>query len=257
MSFIVIPAIDLKEGKCVRLEQGLMDRETVFCDNPAEQAREWAGQGAELLHIVDLDGAFAGVPKNKEAISAIVNSISIPTQLGGGIRDMATIEAYLTLGVGRVILGTAAQRNPELVMEACRLFPGRIVVGIDARNGMVAVKGWAEVTDVRASDLARRFEGYGVTAIIYTDISRDGMMGGPNIAATKALAEAVSIPVIASGGVSSLSDVENLMHIESFGVTGVITGRAIYDGALRLAEAIALTKKQTYDQRPETVDLKT
>jgi phosphoribosylformimino-5-aminoimidazole carboxamide ribotide isomerase len=244
MSFIVIPAIDLKEGKCVRLEQGLMDRDTVFCDNPAEQAREWAGQGAELLHLVDLDGAFAGVPKNKEAITAIVNSISIPTQLGGGIRDMPTIEAYLALGVGRVILGTASQRNPELVMEACRLFPGRIVVGIDAKNGMVAVKGWAEVTDARAVDLARRFEGYGVAAIIYTDISRDGMMAGPNIEATKALAKAVSIPVIASGGVSALKDIENLIAIESFGVSGVITGRAIYTGALGLAEAIELTKKQ-------------
>jgi phosphoribosylformimino-5-aminoimidazole carboxamide ribotide isomerase len=247
MSFIVIPAIDLKEGKCVRLEQGLMERDTVFCENPAEQAREWAGQGAELLHIVDLDGAFAGVPKNKEAITAIVNSIPIPTQLGGGIRDLPTIEAYLVLGVGRVILGTAAQRNPELVMEACRLFPGRIVVGIDAKNGMVAVKGWAEVTDARAVDLARRFEGYGVAAIIYTDISRDGMMAGPNIEATKALAEAVSIPVIASGGVSSLADIENLMTVETFGVSGVITGRAIYTGAFKLAEAIALTKKQTSD----------
>lgn len=252
MSFVVIPAIDLKEGKCVRLEQGLMERDTVFCDNPAEQAREWAGQGAELLHIVDLDGAFAGVPKNKEAISAIVSTIFIPTQLGGGIRDMPTIEAYLALGVGRVILGTAAQKDPDLVMKACRLFPGRIVVGIDAKNGMVAVKGWAEVTDARAVDLARRFEGYGVAAIIYTDISRDGMMAGPNIEATKALAEAVTIPVIASGGVSSLSDIENLMAIESFGVTGVITGRAIYTGALKLAEAIALTKnrRKTDDLRP-------
>jgi phosphoribosylformimino-5-aminoimidazole carboxamide ribotide isomerase len=244
MSFIVIPAIDLKEGKCVRLEQGLMERDTIFCDNPAEQAREWERQGGELLHIVDLDGAFAGVPKNKEAITAIINSIAIPTQLGGGIRDMPTIEAYLALGVGRVILGTAAQRNPELVMEACRLFPGRIVVGIDAKNGMVAVKGWAEVTDAKAVDLARKFEGYGVAAIIYTDISRDGMMAGPNIAATKALAEAISIPVIASGGVSSLRDIENLMAIELSGVTGVITGKAIYTGAIRLAEAVELTKKQ-------------
>jgi phosphoribosylformimino-5-aminoimidazole carboxamide ribotide isomerase len=243
MSFIVIPAIDLKEGKCVRLEQGLMERDTVFCDNPAEQACKWAMQGAELLHIVDLDGAFAGVPKNKEAIKTIVNSISIPTQLGGGIRDMPTIEAFLSLGIGRVILGTAAQKDPDLVIEACRLFPGRIVVGIDAKNGMVAVKGWAEVTDARAADLARRFEGYGVAAIIYTDISRDGMMAGPNIEATKALAKAISIPVIASGGVSSLKDIENLMAIETFGVSGVITGRAIYTGALRLAEAIELTKK--------------
>jgi phosphoribosylformimino-5-aminoimidazole carboxamide ribotide isomerase len=240
---IVIPAIDLKEGKCVRLEQGLMERDTVFCDNPAEQAREWELQGAELLHIVDLDGAFAGEPANKEAITAIVKAISIPTQLGGGIRDIPTIEAYLLLGIGRVILGTAAQRNPELVKEACRLFPGRIVVGIDAKNGMVAVQGWAEVTGTRAVDLARQFEGYGVAAIIYTDISRDGMMAGPNLEATMGLAEAISIPVIASGGVSSLVDIENLLAIESSGVTGVITGKAIYTGAIKLAEAIALTKK--------------
>jgi len=239
---IVIPAIDLKEGKCVRLEQGLMEKDTVFCDSPAEQAAEWQRQGAELLHIVDLDGAFAGEPKNRSAIEAIVKALAIPTQLGGGIRDIPTIEAYLALGLGRVILGTAAQRNPALVDEACRLFPGRIVVGIDAKNGMVAVQGWAEVTDVTAVELAKRFEGYGVAAIIYTDISRDGMMQGPNIAATRELAEAIAIPVIASGGVSSLKDIENLMAVESAGVTGVITGKAIYTGAIRLAEAIALTK---------------
>jgi phosphoribosylformimino-5-aminoimidazole carboxamide ribotide isomerase len=244
MSFVVIPAIDLKGGKCVRLEQGLMERDTVFCDNPAEQAIEWVRQGGELLHIVDLDGAFAGIPKNREAISAIIAAISIPTQLGGGIRDISTIEAYLSLGVARVILGTAAQRNPELVMEGCRLFPGRIVVGIDAKDGMVAVQGWAEVTGIRAVDLARKFEGYGVSAIIYTDISRDGMMGGPNIEATKSLAEAISIPVIASGGVSSLKDIENLIAVESSGVTGVITGKAIYTGAFRLAEAVELTRRR-------------
>jgi phosphoribosylformimino-5-aminoimidazole carboxamide ribotide isomerase len=249
MSFIVIPAIDLKGGKCVRLEQGLMERDTVFSDNPAEQASEWVRQGGELLHIVDLDGAFAGVPKNRTAISAIVSSISIPTQLGGGIRDISTIEAYLELGIGRVILGTAAQRNPELVMEGSRLFPGRIVVGIDAKEGMVAVQGWAEVTGMRAVDLARKFEGYGVAAIIYTDISRDGMMAGPNIAATKALAEAISIPVIASGGVSSLKDIEKLMAVESSGVTGVITGKAIYTGAFRLAEAVDLTRAGKYINR--------
>ena len=240
---IVIPAIDLKEGRCVRLEQGLMDRDTVFNDNPVAQALEWQRQGAELLHIVDLDGAFAGEPKNRDAIEAIVCAISIPTQLGGGIRDLATVEAYLSLGLSRVILGTAAQRNPELVREACARFPGRIVVGIDARNGMVAVEGWAEVTGVTAVDLARKFEGYGVVAIIYTDIARDGMLQGPNLEATRALAEAVSIPVIASGGVSTLKDIENLMAIEQFGVTGVITGKAVYTGAIRLAEAIALAKR--------------
>ena len=241
---IVIPAIDLKEGKCVRLEQGLMDKDTVFCDNPAEQALEWERQGGELLHMVDLDGAFAGEPKNREAIEAIVKAITIPTQLGGGIRDIATIEAYLSLGVGRVILGTAAQRNPALVEEACRLFPGRIVVGIDAKNGMVAVQGWAEVTGITAVDLARKFEGFGVAAVIYTDISRDGMMQGPNIAATQALAEAIGIPVIASGGVSSLRDIENLLAIEASGIAGVITGKAIYTGAINLAEAVALTKRK-------------
>ncbi|KAF0220551.1 MAG: phosphoribosylformimino-5-aminoimidazole carboxamide ribotide [Geobacteraceae bacterium] len=240
---IVIPAIDLKDGKCVRLEQGLMERDTVFCDNPAEQALEWERQGAELLHIVDLDGAFAGVPRNRSSIEAIVGAVRIPTQLGGGIRDIVTIRAYLDLGLSRVILGTAAQRNPSLVEEACRLFPDRIVVGIDAKNGMVAVQGWAEVTDVRAVDLAKKFEDFGVAAVIYTDISRDGMMQGPNIEATMALAEAVRIPVIASGGVSSLKDIENLMTIEASGVIGVITGKAVYTGAIRLAEAVALTKK--------------
>jgi len=239
---IVIPAIDLKEGKCVRLEQGLMDKDTVFNDDPAAQALEWQRQGAELLHIVDLDGAFAGEPKNRAAIEAIVGAISIPAQLGGGIRDLATIEAYLALGLSRVIIGTAAQRNPDLVKEACARFPGRIVVGIDAKNGMVAVQGWAEVTDISASDLARKFEGFGVAAIIYTDISRDGMLQGPNLEATRALAEAVAIPVIASGGVSRLDDIKNLMAIEKSGVTGVITGKAVYTGAIKLAKAIALTK---------------
>lgn len=239
---LVIPAIDLKEGKCVRLEQGLMEKDTVFNDDPAAQARAWQEQGAELLHIVDLDGAFAGEPKNRSAIEAILTAITIPAQLGGGIRDLATIEAYLSLGLSRVIIGTAAQRNPELVREACAKFPGRIVVGIDAKNGMVAVQGWAEVTDVTAIDLARRFEGFGVSAIIYTDISRDGMLQGPNLEATRALAEAVSIPVIASGGVSTLRDIENLMAIEAFGVSGVITGKAVYTGAIRLSEAIALTR---------------
>ena len=240
---LVIPAIDLKSGACVRLEQGLMDKETVFNHNPAAQALEWQSHGAELLHIVDLDGAFAGKPQNRPAIEAIVQSIDIPVQLGGGVRDIAIIEAYLSLGVSRVIIGTAAQRNPGLVREACLKFPGRIVVGIDAKNGMAAVQGWAEVTNVTAIELARKFEDCGVTAIIYTDISRDGMLIGPNLEATRLLAESVSIPVIASGGVSSLEDIEELMMIEQSGVTGVITGRAIYTGAFELSEAIALTRK--------------
>jgi len=239
---IVIPAIDLKDGKCVRLEQGLMERDTVFNDNPGAQARAWQDQGAELLHIVDLDGAFAGEPKNREAIESIVRAVSIPTQLGGGIRDIATIEAYLSLGIGRVIIGTAAQRNPELVKDACERFPGRIVVGIDAKDGMVAVQGWAEVTGITAVELAKKFEGFGVAAIIYTDISRDGMLQGPNIEATRQLAESINIPVIASGGLSSLKDIENLLTVESAGVSGVITGKAIYTGAISLAEAIKVGK---------------
>jgi len=239
---IVIPAIDLKDGKCVRLEQGLMERDTVYSEDPAATARRWQEEGGELLHIVDLDGAFAGVPKNRAAIEAIVNAIDIPSQLGGGIRDLETIEAYLALGLSRVIIGTAAQRNPQLVTDACRRFPGKIVVGIDAKNGMVAVQGWAEVTDVTAIDLAKRFEGDGVAAIIYTDIARDGMLQGPNLEATRTLAEAVKIPVIASGGVSSLKDIENLLAIEQYGVSGVITGKAIYSGALNLREAVRLAK---------------
>lgn len=242
---IVIPAIDLKDGKCVRLEQGLMERDTVYSIDPAATARRWQEEGGELLHIVDLDGAFAGVPKNRAAIEAIVKAIDIPAQLGGGIRDLATIEAYLSLGLSRVIIGTAAQRTPELVTEACRRFPGQIVVGIDAKNGMVAVQGWAEVTDITAVDLARKFENDGVAAIIYTDIARDGMLQGPNLEATRALAEAVGIPVIASGGVSSLKDIENLLAIEKYGVSGVITGKAIYSGALDLGAAVALTKRTT------------
>jgi len=241
---IVIPAIDLKEGNCVRLEQGLMEKDTVFSDNPGAQAKAWQDAGAELLHIVDLDGAFAGEPKNRSAIEAILANLTIPAQLGGGIRDIATIEAYLGMGLSRVIIGTAAQRNPELVIEACRKFPGQIVVGIDAKNGMVAVQGWAEVTDITAIDLAKKFEGYGVSAIIYTDISRDGMMQGVNIDATRQLAEAISIPVIASGGLSSLADIEKLMAIEESGVVGAITGKAVYTGAIDLKEAVALTKRE-------------
>ncbi len=240
---LVIPAIDLKNGACVRLEQGLMDRDTVFSQDPAGQARIWQDAGAEIIHLVDLDGAFAGVPRNRDAISAILQAITLPAQLGGGIRDLATIEAYLQLGLSRVIIGTAAQRNPTLVTEACRAFPGQIVVGIDAKDGLVAVQGWAEVTSVTAVDLAKRFEDSGIAAIIYTDISRDGMMGGPNIEATRHLATSVSVPIIASGGVSSLQDIEQLMRVESAGVSGVITGKAIYTGALDLRAAIALTKQ--------------
>lgn len=239
---IVIPAIDLKEGRCVRLEQGLMEKDTVYNDDPGAQARSWQEQGGELLHIVDLDGAFAGVPRNREAIRAIVDAVSIPTELGGGIRDLATIEAYLELGIDRVILGTVAKENPQLVREACQRFPGHIVVGIDARDGLVAVRGWADVTEKLATELAKEMEGFGVEAIIYTDIARDGMMGGPNLEATRALAEAITVPVIASGGVSCLDDIASLMTIEQYGVTGVITGKALYTGSLDLRTAVALTK---------------
>lgn len=239
---IILPAIDLKEGKCVRLEQGLMDRDTVYNENPGAQARIWQEQGGELLHIVDLDGAFAGVPKNREAIKAIIDAIDIPSELGGGIRDMQTIEAYLELGIDRVILGTVAKENPALVEEACKKYPGKIVVGIDAKSGLVAVRGWADVTEKKATEMAKEMEGFGVEAIIYTDIARDGMMQGPNIEATRVLAESISIPVIASGGLSTLDDIRRLMAIESSGVTGVITGKAIYSGAIDLREAVALTK---------------
>jgi phosphoribosylformimino-5-aminoimidazole carboxamide ribotide isomerase len=241
---IILPAIDLKGGRCVRLEQGLMDKDTVYNDDPAAQARVWQEQGGELLHIVDLDGAFAGAPKNREAIKAIVAAIDIPSELGGGIRDLATIEAYLELGITRVILGTVAKENPALVEEACKTFPGRIVVGIDAKDGLVAVRGWADVTEKLASEMAKEMEGFGVEAIIYTDIARDGMLQGPNIEATRALAEAISIPVIASGGLSSLDDIRRLLAIEQYGVTGVIAGKAIYSGAIDLREAVALTKEK-------------
>lgn len=219
-----------------------MEKDTVYNDDPAAQARIWQEQGGELLHIVDLDGAFAGVPKNKAAIEAIVKAVDIPTELGGGIRDLATIEAYLALGIDRVILGTVAKENPALVEEACRMFPGHVVVGIDAKDGLVAVRGWAEVTEKRATEMAKEMEGFGVEAIIYTDIARDGMLQGPNIEATGALAAAISIPVIASGGVSSLQDIRNLLSVEAQGVAGVITGKAIYSGALDLREAVRVAK---------------
>ncbi|MBE0500250.1 MAG: 1-(5-phosphoribosyl)-5-[(5-phosphoribosylamino)methylideneamino]imidazole-4-carboxamide isomerase, partial [Desulfuromonadales bacterium] len=239
---IILPAIDLKAGRCVRLEQGLMDKDTVYSLTPGEQARVWQDQGGEFLHIVDLDGAFAGQPKNREAIRAIIEAIDIPCELGGGIRDMQTIEAYLALGIDRVILGTVAKENPALVAEACTVFPGQIVVGIDAKDGLVAVRGWADLTEKLATEMAKEMEGFGVEAIIYTDIARDGMMQGPNIEATRALAESINIPVIASGGLSTLDDIRRLLAIESSGVTGVITGKAIYSGAIDLRAAVALTR---------------
>ncbi len=238
---ILYPAIDLKDGQCVRLYKGEMAQATVFNDSPADQARAFADQGAEWLHLVDLNGAFAGTPINASAVEAILAAMSIPCQLGGGIRDMATIEGWLSRGLARVILGTVAVENPDLVREAARAFPGQVAVGIDAREGRVATKGWAEETDVLVTDLARQFEDAGVAAIIYTDINRDGAMQGPNVEATAALARAVSIPVIASGGVSRLDD---LIALRDCGakLDGAISGRALYDGKLDLAEAISVLK---------------
>ncbi len=233
---ILYPAIDLKDGKCVRLLRGEMDAATVFNDDPAAQARAFAGAGCRWLHLVDLDGAFAGRAVNGAAVEAILAGVSIPAQLGGGIRDMAAIEGWLGRGVARVILGTAAVRDPALVRDAARAFPGRIAVGVDARAGRVAVAGWAETTDLSALDLARRVEDAGVAAIVYTDIDRDGAMAGPNVDATAALARAVAIPVIASGGVSSLDDLRALRDCGA-PLDGVISGRALYDGRIDPAEA--------------------
>jgi len=234
---ILYPAIDLKDGKAVRLLRGDMDKATVFNDDPAAQALEFVAAGCEWLHLVDLNGAFAGEPVNAAAVEAILSQTKTPAQLGGGIRDMATIERWLDKGLARVILGTVAVENPALVREAAAAFPGKIAVGIDARDGRVATKGWAEVTDVDAVDLAKSYEDAGVAAIIYTDINRDGAMQGPNIEATAALARAVTIPVIASGGVSSLKDLKDLRDCGA-PLNGAISGRALYDGALDLKEAL-------------------
>ena len=231
---ILYPAIDLKDGACVRLLRGEMD--TVFGTDPAAQARAFRDAGCQWLHLVDLNGAFAGRPVNAEAVQAILAAVDVPCQLGGGIRDMATIEGWLDKGLARVILGTVAVENPDLVREAARAFPGKVAVGIDARAGRVATRGWAEATEVMATDLAKSFEDAGVAALIYTDIERDGAMQGPNVAATEALARAVAIPVIASGGVSSLQDVIRLR--ETGVIAGAISGRALYDGALDLSEAL-------------------
>jgi phosphoribosylformimino-5-aminoimidazole carboxamide ribotide isomerase len=237
---ILFPAIDLKDGLCVRLEQGDMARATVFHRDPAAQAQAFEAQGFEYLHIVDLDGAFAGKPVNIAAVERILEVTSIPLQLGGGIRDLATIEGWLDKGVDRVIIGTAAVRDPALVAEAARLHPGRVAVGLDARDGMVAVEGWAETSDLTVFDIAKRFEDAGVSALIYTDIARDGLLKGLNLDATIALAEAVGIPVIASGGLASIADVKALLEPRARKLAGAIAGRALYDGRLYAAEALAL-----------------
>jgi phosphoribosylformimino-5-aminoimidazole carboxamide ribotide isomerase len=238
----IIPAVDIKNGKCVRLKQGRMNEETIFSSNPAEMAKKWANYGIKLLHVVDLDGAFQKKPLNTQIIQEIISSIDIPVQVGGGIRTLSNIQMYLEMGVSRVVLGTEAIRNPEQVASFCKTFPEQIVIGIDAKNGMVAVEGWTETTSVTAIDLAKQFENTGVAAINFTDIHRDGMQTGPNIEATKALAEAISIPVVASGGVSTIKDIENLLKIADSGILGVICGRSLYEGTLDLYEAMKLTK---------------
>lgn len=249
---LIIPAIDLKDGKCVRLEQGELQRETVFSHSPPEIAKNWERLGGELLHIVDLDGAFAGIPRNKEVIEEIRQAIHIPIQLGGGIRDLGVIEQYLAMGINRVIIGTAAYQREEFVSEACSRFPAQILVGIDARNGNVAIKGWAEQTELSAVALARRCERAGVAAIVYTDIQRDGMLTGINLAATKALAQEISIPVIASGGVANMEDILGLMPLAPEGVVGVIVGRALYEGKIDLSEAIEAVRRNTLEECQKT-----
>jgi phosphoribosylformimino-5-aminoimidazole carboxamide ribotide isomerase len=245
---ILFPAIDLKDGQCVRLVKGDMQQATVFNPDPADQASRFAKMGAGWLHLVDLNGAFAGKPVNAAAVDAILKSVKIPVQLGGGIRDLAGIEDWFRRGIARVILGTAALKNPALVKEACRKFPGKIAVGIDAKGGKVAVEGWAETSDVTALDLARKFEDAGASVLIFTDIDRDGLLQGINIARTAELARSVSVPVIASGGVSSLADIEALLKVAPStrtyggGIIGVISGRALYDGSLDLAAALKRLK---------------
>ncbi|MEA2977086.1 MAG: phosphoribosylformimino-5-aminoimidazole carboxamide ribotide isomerase [Alphaproteobacteria bacterium] len=239
---ILFPAIDLKDGVCVRLQQGDMTRATVFNRDPAAQAHAFETQGFEYLHIVDLDGAFAGKPVNAQAVEHILETISIPVQLGGGVRDMATVAGWLDKGIDRVIIGTAAVRDPALVKEAAKKFPGRVAVGLDARDGKVAVAGWAATSELSVHDIAKRFEDAGVAAIIYTDIARDGMLGGLNLDATIALAEAVSIPVIAAGGLASLDDIKALLEPRAKKLAGAIAGRALYDGRLDAAGALRLIR---------------
>ena len=241
---ILFPAIDLKDGQCVRLEKGDMERVTVFNASPADQAQTFERAGFEWLHLVDLNGAVEGRPVNSESVEAVLRAVRIPVQLGGGIRDMATIEYWLSLGLARVILGTVAVKNPQLVRDACKTFPGRIVVGIDARDGKVATEGWVETSEMTAHDLTRRFEDAGVAAIVYTDIDRDGVLSGVNVGATEVLARSVSVPVIASGGVSSLDDLRALVAVQDSGIAGVISGRAIYDGRIDTGAALALLRGQ-------------
>ncbi|ARU31155.1 1-(5-phosphoribosyl)-5-[(5-phosphoribosylamino)methylideneamino] imidazole-4-carboxamide isomerase [mine drainage metagenome] len=239
---LIIPAIDLKDGHCVRLKQGLMEESTVFSEDPAEMARHWLAQGAKRLHLVDLNGAFAGKPVNGKAIKSIVDAVGVdvPVQLGGGIRDLDTISRYLDSGIRYVIIGTAAVKTPGFLHDACNAFPGQIIVGLDAKDGKVAVDGWSKLTHHDVIDLARKFQDYGVEGVIYTDIGRDGMLSGVNIEATVKLAQALTIPVIASGGITNLDDVRKLCAVEHEGIMGAITGRAIYEGTLDFTAAQAL-----------------
>ena len=242
---LIIPAIDLKDGRCVRLKQGDMNDATVFSEDPAGMARHWLDQGAARLHVVDLNGATAGKPKNEAGIKAILSAIDgrIPVQLGGGIRDLDTIERYLDLGVSYVIIGTAAVKNPGFLQDACTAFSGHIIVGLDAKDGKVAVEGWSKLTGHDVLDLGKKFEDYGAEAVIYTDIGRDGMLSGVNIEATVKLARALRVPVIASGGLTGLPDIEALCAVEAEGISGVITGRAIYEGTIDFRQALALAEK--------------
>ncbi|UTH76330.1 1-(5-phosphoribosyl)-5-[(5-phosphoribosylamino)methylideneamino]imidazole-4-carboxamide isomerase [Chromobacterium sp. IIBBL 290-4] len=239
---LLIPAIDLKDGQCVRLRQGAMDDATIFSDDPVKVAAHWRDQGARRLHLVDLNGAFAGKPKNLSVIRDILGEVGkdMPVQLGGGIRDLDTIEAYLDMGLSYVIIGTAAVKTPGFLHDACDAFPGQVIVGLDAKDGMVAIDGWAKITNHNVIDLAKRFEDYGVNSVIYTDIGRDGMMTGVNIEATVKLAQALTIPVIASGGLTNLDDIRALCAVESEGVEGAVTGRAIYEGSIDFAAAQTL-----------------
>ena len=245
-TMLIIPAVDIKKGKCVRLLQGRMDDETVYSDDPHAMATKWTRLGAQLIHVIDLDGAFAKAPQNTGSIRKILESVNVPIQLGGGIRNEETVHMYLEMGVKRVIIGTGAIKKPEFVKTVCKTYPGQIVVGIDARNGKVAIDGWTQTTRIEAMELAKEFEDCGVAAINFTDIHRDGMQTGPNLDATLRLAEALSIPVVASGGVSSIEDIKNLLPLETAGVAGVIIGKALYSGKLDLKAALDLTGQNTF-----------
>ena len=239
---LIIPAVDIKNGKCVRLYQGRMDAETVFSDDPSAMAKKWADEGAEIVHVVDLDGAIDKRPRNLASIRRIIDRTNVKVQVGGGIRNEKTVKMFFEMGVKRVVIGTKAIQNPKFVKDVCKSFPGQIIVGIDARNGMVAIEGWTKTTQIKALDLAKQFEDCGVAAVNFTDIHRDGMKTGPNIDATRRLAESISIPVVASGGVSNIKDIQNLLPLEAVGVIGVITGRALYSGSLNLKEAIDIAR---------------